>query len=163
MKGNINILFVCLGNICRSPAAEEIMRVKLEKAGLRRVTVDSAGTYGGHRGELPDSRMRAAAAKRGYNLTSRSRQINGDDFDRFDMILVMDDSVYEDVHRMAPSIEAANKIFRMVEFNGRIKIDHVPDPYYSGASGFDHVLDILEDACDGLIKELEKPSQSSVL
>ncbi len=116
------------------------------------IECDSAGTYGGHAGELPDSRMRVAAARRGYDLRSLSRQIRSEDFDRFDMILVMDDSNYERVHRLAPSLEAAGKIFRMTEFCRRHPdATHVPDPYYEGSEGFERVLDLLEDACEGLL------------
>ncbi len=154
MKDN-KILFVCLGNICRSPAAEGIMRDLVAKRGLEGFEIDSAGTYGGHAGDLPDARMRAAALKRGYHLTHRSRQVRTEDFDRFDRILVMDDSNYERVHRLAPTTEAAAKIYRMTEFCRRHPgADHVPDPYYEGAQGFEKVLDLLEDACEGLLKEI---------
>ncbi len=103
------LLFVCLGNICRSPAAEGIMRYMVKREGLGdRIFCDSAGTYGGHAGDMPDHRMRRAAAARGYDLVHRSRQLRTEDFDRFDMILTMDDSNYERVHRLAPSIEAAS-------------------------------------------------------
>ena len=107
-----NILFVCLGNICRSPAADGIMHHIVEERGLGgRIGIDSAGTYAGHTGELPDARMRRAAARRGYDLGHRARQIREEDFDRFDMIVVMDDMNYENVHRLAPSRRAAEKIF----------------------------------------------------
>ena len=98
------ILFVCLGNICRSPAAEGIMRRIVERRGLSGTFgIDSAGTYGGHRGELPDPRMRSAASRRGYALTHRSRQVREEDFDRFDMIVAMDDMNYESLNRLAPT------------------------------------------------------------
>ena len=98
------ILFVCLGNICRSPAADGIMRHIVRKRGLgAEIAVDSAGTYAGHTGELPDARMRRAALRRGYELTHRARQIREEDFGKFDMIVVMDDRNYEHVHRLAPS------------------------------------------------------------
>ena len=125
------ILFVCLGNICRSPAAEGIMQHLVEERGLTDLfVIDSAGTYGGHAGDLPDPRMRSHAARRGYSLEHRSRKITGEDFDRFDLIIGMDD---------------------MTEYNRHFLHDHVPDPYYSGADGFELVLDLLEDACDGLL------------
>lgn len=117
--------------------------------------IDSAGTYGGHRGEKADPRMRQAAAARGYELTSRSRQITSDDFERFDMIIVMDDNNYETVHRLAPSTEASGKIFRMSEFCRDTGADHVPDPYYEGARGFERVLDIIEDGCRGLMDDIK--------
>ncbi len=149
------LLFVCLGNICRSPAAEGVMRHMVDGEGLGdRIFCDSAGTYGGHAGERPDHRMRRAAAARGYDLTHSSRQIRTEDFNRFDMILTMDDSNYERVHRLAPTIEAAQKIYRMTDFC-RTDPDatYVPDPYYEGAEGFEKVLDLLEDACAGLLEK----------
>ncbi len=152
------ILFVCLGNICRSPAAEGIFRRLVDEKGLSQAfEIDSAGTYGGHRGEPPDSRMSAAAAARGYSLTHRSRQLREEDFDRFDRIITMDDDNYERVHRLAPSPEAVQKIYRMTDFCRRHPhADHVPDPYYEGREGFEKVLDLLEDACEGLLEEMQK-------
>lgn len=152
------ILFVCLGNICRSPAADGIMRHLVHTRGLdARIAIDSAGTYAGHTGELPDSRMRRAASRRGYDLTHRARQIREEDFEKFDMVVVMDDRNYETVHRLAPSPEAARKIFRMREFFRRHPDrSHVPDPYYEGAEGFELVLDMLEDGCAGILEYLGK-------
>lgn len=152
------ILFVCLGNICRSPAAEGVMRSIVERKGVADgFEIDSAGTYGGHRGELPDPRMRSAALRRGYALTHRARQVREEDFDRFDMIVVMDDMNYEQMHRLAPSREAAAKIFRMREFFSRhADRSYVPDPYYEGADGFELVLDMLEEGCEGILAHLEK-------
>lgn len=148
------ILFVCLGNICRSPAAEEILRACAGAQQLP-VEVDSAGTYGGHRGELPDPRMRQAAARRGYVLTHRSRRIVEEDFDRFDRIIVMDDGNYEAVHRLAPSRAAAEKIYRMREFcTAYPDRTYIPDPYYEGREGFELVLDMLEDGCRNLLRDL---------
>lgn len=152
------ILFVCLGNICRSPAADGIMRRLVEKAGLcDSIEVDSAGTYGGHRGELPDARMRSAAARRGYNLTHRSRQLREEDFDEFDIIAVMDDMNYESAHRLAPSRRHAERIVRMRDYFPPRFADrtYVPDPYYEGAEGFELVLDMLEDACANLLESLK--------
>lgn len=155
MGNKHKILFVCLGNICRSPAADGIMRELVRESGVAdKFEIDSAGTYGGHAGELPDSRMRAAAAKRGLNLTHRSRRFTTDDFDRFDSILVMDDSNYENVCRLAPDPESLAKVARMAEYCQRFDISYVPDPYYEGHEGFEYVLDILEDACRNLLKEL---------
>lgn len=151
------LLFVCLGNICRSPSAEGIMAKLVAEAGLQnRITIDSAGTYGGHAGELPDSRMRAHAARRGYNLTHRSRQIETSDFDRFDLILAMDNRNYDTLMRLAPDVESQAKIHRMTEYCRHLQADHIPDPYYEGASGFELVLDLLEDACGGLLEVLVK-------
>lgn len=150
------IIFVCLGNICRSPAAEGIFRYKVSKSGLEGCfEIDSAGTYGGHAGDLPDARMRAAAAQRGYVLTHCSRQVREEDFDRFDMVIAMDDRNYEKLSRLAPSPEAMKKIYRMTEFSSRKDYDHIPDPYYEGHDGFELVLDLLEDACDGLLNSLK--------
>lgn len=146
------ILFVCLGNICRSPAAEEVMRQKIKAAGLDgKINVDSAGTYGGHAGEAPDARMRYAAANRGYKLSHKARQINFDDFEKYDMIVVMDDANYDAVYRMAPDPEAAEKVYTLSEFFQEADFDHVPDPYYEGTDGFEHVLDLLEDGAQGLL------------
>ena len=157
MATDKKIIFVCLGNICRSPAAEGVMRSMVERAGASgRIFLDSAGTYGGHAGESPDKRMRRAASARGYELTGRSRPFTRADFDKFDMVIAMDDYNYEDLNRLAPDTKAAAKIYRMTDFSYNKKYDHVPDPYYEGAEGFETVLDILEDACKGLLDEILK-------
>jgi protein-tyrosine phosphatase len=149
------ILFVCLGNICRSSAAEEVMRTLLLRKGMdRAVEVDSAGILSYHQGELPDSRMRMHAARRGYQLTHRSRPVSTEDFFHFDLILGMDDRNIQDLKDRAPSPETERKIHRMTDYCQRKVVDYVPDPYYGGASGFENVLDILEDACQGLLEEL---------
>ena len=139
------ILFVCLGNICRSPAAEEIFRTQVARQALSdSIEADSAGTYSGHAGNLPDPRMRRAAARRGYELTHRARPLREADFERFDRIVVM-----------------AGKIHRMAEFcRHSPQWDHVPDPYYEGHEGFELVLDLLEDACEGLLDDLKNPTRS---
>lgn len=156
-KEKIKILFVCLGNICRSPSAEAIMQAKLEKAQLSEsVKVDSAGLIGYHEGELPDSRMRAHAARRGYALLSRSRPITSNDFETFDLIIGMDDRNIDELKARAMTLEEEKKIVKMTDFC-RVKLhDHVPDPYYGGASGFELVLDLLEEACEGLIDYLRE-------
>ncbi len=149
------ILFVCLGNICRSSAAEEVMRTLLQRDGLdKAVEVDSAGILSYHQGELPDSRMRMHAARRGYQLTHRSRPVCTDDFFDFDLILGMDDHNIQDLKERAPSPETEQKIHRMTDYCRHKVVDYVPDPYYGGASGFENVLDILEDACQGLLDEI---------
>jgi len=151
----IRVLFVCLGNICRSPSAEAIMRKLVDDAGLSdRIEIDSAGTMGYHEGELPDSRMRQHGSRRGYKLDSRSRPVRMDDFYEFDYIIGMDDQNVADLKRKAPDVESLDKIHRMTNFAVHMMHDHVPDPYYGGASGFELVLDILEDSCKGLLNKL---------
>ena len=151
------ILFVCLGNICRSPSAHGIAEKIIEDNGLGDlIEIDSAGTYAGHKGELPDKRMRAHARNRGYDLTHRSRPVEASDFEKFDLIIAMDDRNYSDLKFMAPDIESEKKIKRMVSYSINRTYDYVPDPYYSGADGFELVLDLLEDACEGLIQSVEK-------
>lgn len=158
-KHNIQrILFVCLGNICRSCTAEEIMRTILHREGLDKVIeVDSAGLISYHQGEQADPRMRAHASRRGYHITHLSRPVRMTDFEEFDLIIGMDDSNISGLHDLAPSIEAENKIHRMTEYCTRMVADHVPDPYYGGAQGFENVIDILEDACEGLLQQVCKP------
>ena len=151
------ILFVCLGNICRSSSAEEIMRTLVKRAGLQQeIDVDSAGILNYHQGELPDSRMRMHAARRGYELTHRSRPVCTDDFFEFDWIIGMDDRNIQDLKDKAPSLETEKKICRMTDFCRVKQVDYVPDPYYGGAQGFENVLDILEDASSGLLEEIRK-------
>lgn len=151
------ILFVCLGNICRSPAAEGILKRMVREQGLdNKISVDSAGTSGYHDGDLPDHRMRQHGARRGYKFDSRSRRFTSLDFDQFDVVLAMDDSNYHNIMRLAPDLESEKKVYRMVDFSKRFGHDHIPDPYYSGADGFELVLDLLEDACEGLLDKLKK-------
>ena len=157
MKQMYRILFICMGNICRSPAAEGIMKHKVQEQGLEQCFyIDSAGMYGWHEGELPDYRMRTHASRRGYKLSSYSRPIKYNDFEQFDLIIGMDDNNIKDLKRMAPNLESQRKICRMTDFCRIHTADIVPDPYYGGASGFELVLDLLEDACDGLLDELKK-------
>ena len=151
------VLFVCLGNICRSPAAQGIFEHIVRENGMQdKIAVDSAGTYGGHRGELPDRRMRTAAMYRGFALTHQSRQVSGLDFLDFDLIIAMDDQNYEDLMHLAPSVEATHKIRRMSEFLQRRKMSYIPDPYYMGVEGFSLVLDLLEDGCQNLYDAIVK-------
>ena len=149
------ILFVCLGNICRSSMAEGVMLHLIKEAGLEKeFVIDSAGILSYHQGELPDSRMRAHAARRGYQLVHRSRPVRTEDFYNFDLIIGMDDRNIDDLKRKAPDLESVEKIHQMTEYSQNKLYDHVPDPYYSGAEGFELVLDLLEDACAGLLDEL---------
>ena len=153
----MKILFVCLGNICRSSSAEEIMRTFIKREGLEEsIEVDSAGILSYHQGELPDSRMRMHAYHRGYELTHRSRPVCLEDFLKFDMIIGMDDRNIQDLKERARSPAAEEKIYRMTDFCRTKLVDYVPDPYYGGAQGFENVLDILEDACEGLLCEIKK-------
>lgn len=151
------VLFVCLGNICRSPAADGIMRSMAAKAGIEEdFIIDSCGFYGGHAGDLPDHRMRTAAAHRGYHLDHRSRTIRPSDFDNFDLIFGMDARNLEDLREAAPTLEAEEKIIPMAALAvNHPEVDAVPDPYWSGADGFYLVLDILEDACSALLEEVK--------
>lgn len=150
------ILFVCLGNICRSPAAEAMLQMLVDREGISdKIMVDSAGTYGGHAGERSDVRMRRAAAARGIEMTHRARQVKEIDFDRFDRIIAMDDNNYEALFRLAPNRDAQNKIFRFREYLRHHKDwSYIPDPYYEGHEGFELVLDLLEDGCATLVEEL---------
>ena len=147
------VLFVCLGNICRSPAAQGIFEHIVRENGMQeKIAADSAGTYGGHRGEMPDRRMRTAAMYRGFALTHQSRQVSGLDFLDFDMIVAMDDQNYEDLMHLAPSVEATHKIVRMASYLTSHKISYIPDPYYMGTEGFTLVLDLLEEGCMNLYR-----------
>lgn len=152
------VLFVCLGNICRSPAAEAIMKAKVKEAGLEEeFVIDSAGTYGGHSGALPDSRMRQHAVKRGYVLDSRARHFYAAaDFPAFDMIIGMDDMNIADLRHLALDDKEREKIYRMTDFCRKYTHTEVPDPYYGGSGGFEFVLDLLEDGVDGLLERLKK-------
>ena len=151
------ILFVCLGNICRSPAADGIFRSLVKEKGLEnQFEIDSAGLYAGHAGDLPDHRMRIHAQRRGYNLDHISRPVSSSDFDYFDLIIAMDDSNYSRLRNMAPTIEAQNKVIKMIDYVKNFpQYSHVPDPYYEGAEGFEIVLDLLEDGCRNLLEELK--------
>ena len=148
----VRVLFVCLGNICRSPAAEGVLRSIVEKNPEgRHWVIDSAGIGDWHTGDLPDPRMRSHARRRGYDLTHRARQVRESDFDDFDLIIPMDASNRSRLMQMAPTVEAQAKIHPMMEFaSPGARYDHVPDPYYEGAEGFEFVLDLLEDACSNL-------------
>ena len=152
------ILFVCLGNICRSPAAEIILRHQAQLAGMADVLeIDSAGTIGIHEGSPPDPRMCSTLKKRGYAITGTSRKIQHNDLRDFDLILTMDESNLTDVRRLDPSAEHHGKIRSFVEFCRRHNDPCVPDPYYGGQNGFDHVIDLLEDGCQGIIAEIDAP------
>lgn len=146
------VLFVCLGNICRSPAAEGMMKQTVnDHHDASHWMIDSAGTGGWHIGDLPDSRMRAHAIRRRISLDHICRQVRESDFDNFDLIIGMDDSNIANLRRMAPTVEAENKIMPMAAFfTHHSRYDCVPDPYYDGAQGFETVLDLLSEATANL-------------
>ena len=155
VKGKYKVLFICLGNICRSPAAQGILEHIVRENGMEdKIEVDSAGIYGGHSGAHPDRRMRTAALYRGYGLKHVARQVRSLDFLDFDLIVAMDDQNYEDLMHLAPSVEATHKIRRMADFLTTHKISYIPDPYYMGAEGFGMVLDLLEEGCRNLYKTI---------
>lgn len=151
------VLFVCLGNICRSPSAEAVFTGIAKNEGLiGKFEIDSAGTSGWHAGEPADKRMQKHAIKRGYNLTSISRKFDPDtDFDHFDFIIGMDDENIKALKSMARNSEDLAKIHKMTDFAKEWNYDEVPDPYYGGEEGFELVLDLLEDSCEGLLEKLE--------
>jgi protein-tyrosine phosphatase len=152
----VKILFVCLGNICRSPTAEGVFRQRLRHAGLEaRVVVDSAGTAGWHRGKAPDARSCMAAAARGYELSGlRARQVALDDFQRFDLILAMDHDNLAHLQAMQPAGSRAETDLFLRRYG--IGCDAVPDPYHGGEEGFQQVLDLIEQAADGLLHEVQE-------
>ena len=153
----IKVLFVCLGNICRSPSAEAIFIKMLEDNGLKsQFIVDSAGTSGWHNGDKADARMRKHAIKRGYDLVSLSRKFYADsDFNSFDIIIGMDDDNVANLKAVASTPEESLKIHKMTDYcKEYANYNEVPDPYYDGNAGFELVLDILEDSCKVLLKEL---------
>lgn len=151
----MNVLFVCLGNICRSPTAEGIFRHYVEQAGLSdKITIDSAGTADWHIGKSPDPRTVAAAAKRGYDLSAlRGRQAQPEDFAKFDLILAMDKSNLINLQAIQPAESSAELALYLPRFG--ISPDEVPDPYYGGKDGFELVLDMLEQASQTLLDEIK--------
>lgn len=151
------LLFVCMGNICRSPAAEGVMQKMLHDAGLSaQVQVDSAGTGGWHAGEKADHRMRSAAARRGYDLTSIARQVRAEDLRNFDLVLAMDHTNLQDLRPFDDGSSHLQRVRLFCEFCENHEETEVPDPYYGGASGFDHVLDLLEDGCRNLLSHVRQ-------
>jgi len=148
----IHVLFVCMGNICRSPAAEEIFRETVRRAGREsEISCDSAGTLDFHTGEPADRRMRGAASERGYELTSIARGFRREDFDKFDWIVTMDGENYRNVIALAPDDAGRQKVRPFCDWVKLPGVQEVPDPYYGGSRGFDHVLDILEDGSETLL------------
>ncbi len=151
-----NLLFVCLGNICRSPAAQGVMQRLVDERGLTdRFYIDSAGMGGWHVGDLSDKRMRVHARSRGYELTHRARKVQSRDFDDFDLIVGMDASNVDELRDLAATIEQQDKVVMMGDYIRQYPhYDHVPDPYYEGSEGFELVLDLLEDSCENLLDRI---------
>jgi protein-tyrosine phosphatase len=150
------LLFVCLGNICRSPSAENIMNHLVEQTGLSdRILCDSAGTSSYHIGSSPDRRMSTAAAKKlGFQLQGHARQFQKSDFQDFDLILAMDRENYQDILSLDPTEQYTHKVYLMCDFCSKHTLKEVPDPYYGGSEGFDRVIDLLIDACEGLLNHV---------
>ena len=153
----VRILFVCLGNICRSPTAEGVMRSLLREEGMEReVQIDSAGTGAWHVGSAPDSRAAEAAQARGITLEGAARTVTDEDFEEFDLLIAMDRENMAVLRRLAPSEEARDKVHLLREFDpasNTADLD-VPDPYYGAPDGFDQVLDLVHAACQGLLEDI---------
>jgi len=150
-----SILFVCLGNICRSPAAEGILRHLAQKEGMDLI-IQSCGLGDWHQGSLPDERMREVSKNRGIILTSRAQKMQLEFFDKFDYIFVADQKVLNELYKFAFMPEHKAKMHMMTHFSTAYQGQDVPDPYYQGKGGFEHVLDMLEDSCEGIISFLKK-------
>ncbi|KAL7715306.1 acid phosphatase [Entamoeba marina] len=152
----MKLLFVCLGNICRSPAAEGVMKKVVKDHGLqKKYEIDSAGTAAYHEGEKADSRMRKVGSSRGYTFDSISRPVVSQDFNNFDLIFAMDNSNYNNLMYQCPK-KHQHKIHKMTDYCVTTGASEVPDPYYGGEKGFHRVIDILEDACGNLLNKLEQ-------
>jgi len=155
-QSSTSVLFVCMGNICRSPTAEGVFRKVVEDAGMAdAVRIDSAGTHAYHKGEPPDRRAQAAALNRGYTLSSlRARRVCDQDFTEFDYIVAMDDDNLSVLEELATE-EASSSLVLFLEFSDS-RESEVPDPYYGGASGFERVLDLVEEASSGLLEHIRR-------
>jgi protein-tyrosine phosphatase len=152
-KNTTKILFICMGNICRSPSAEAVMQSIVKQQGLEQeIVCDSAGTFDYHRGKPADARMQKHARLRGYELSSISRPFEDEDFELFDWIITMDEDNYQQIKWLDQSNNYTDKIRRMTDFCSSTQVSEVPDPYYGGDHGFENVLDILEDTCQGLLE-----------
>lgn len=157
----VAVLFVCLGNICRSPAAEGVLRHMAAKdARFSELRVESCGMGAWHLGHLPDERMRDAAKIRGVALASRARQFKPDFFDQYDYILASDKEVLNQLFYHAQDANQKSKIHLMTNFSSLYKGQEIPDPYYHGSSAFDLVLDMLEDSCEGLLNHIVKKQKA---
>lgn len=157
MSKEIKVLFVCMGNICRSPTAEAVFRQYVENAGLEEVIrIDSAGTHDYHIGSPPDPRTQHAAMQRGYDMSGlRGRQVASDDFNHFDYVLAMDHANLANLHRLMP-LGSATQVNLFLEYARHHAEREVPDPYYGGADGFERVLDMVEDAAEGLLQHIRQ-------
>jgi protein-tyrosine phosphatase len=160
----MRVLFVCLGNICRSPTAEGTMRALLREVGMEQeIELDSAGTGGWHVGSPPDERAVAAARARGIVLEGVAREVRQDDFTDFDLVIAMDRANMRELRRLAPGVQARAKLRLLREFDpasaGAADLD-VPDPYYGAAHGFDEVIDIVGAACRGLLEQIRAGEQA---
>jgi protein-tyrosine phosphatase len=158
----MRVLFVCLGNICRSPSAEAVLReIAAREAPELSLEVDSAGTAGYHIGDPPDLRSQEAARRRGYDMTSlRARVVEPRDFERFDLILAMDENNFTALRKRAP-VEYRERVRLFLEFAPDCGMDDVPDPYYGGPAGFEQVLDLVEEAARGLLLHLREKSRAA--
>ncbi|WP_281615845.1 low molecular weight protein-tyrosine-phosphatase [Flammeovirga sp. SubArs3] len=155
MSDKINIIFVCLGNICRSPLADGLMHHIVQEKGLSDYfNIDSAGTYAGHAGERADSRMRQTANSHGVELLSRARQFTTEDFDIFNHIVVMDDSNYQNVIRLAKSDEEKEKVFKLRSYDNNKSNSDVDDPYYGGIEGFENCYQVVLESVNNLLENL---------
>lgn len=150
-----SILFVCLGNICRSPAAEGILRHLAKKHGVD-VHIESCGIGDWHEGSLPDERMREASKNRGIVLSSRAQKIQPEFFERFDLIFVADHKVLNELYKVATTTEYKAKMHLITHFSSAFHDQEVPDPYYQGEAGFEQVLDMLVDSCEGILTYIKK-------
>ncbi|MBL4570893.1 MAG: low molecular weight phosphotyrosine protein phosphatase [Alcanivorax sp.] len=153
----VSVLFVCLGNICRSPTAEAVFREHVIAAGLEeQIRIDSAGTGDWHIGRAPDPRTREAAARRGYQMDAlRARQVSPQDFYEFDVVLAMDNANLADLQAMQPS-DVTVTLGRFLDYSSEASVREVPDPYYGGEDGFDRVLDLIEGGAEGLLDSLRE-------
>ena len=157
IRAPARVLFVCMGNICRSPTAEGVFRHAVASAGLeQKILIDSAGTHGYHLGHPPDRRTQLAAAQRGYDVAGlRARQVTGNDFVEFDYIVAMDLDNLAELRRLAPA-QHHSKLSLFMEYSSKWQGEEVPDPYYGGAQEFERVLDMAEDAAAGLLVHIKQ-------
>lgn len=153
----VAVLFVCLGNICRSPAGEGILKLQAKDNNIH---IESCGLGDWHVGQFPDGRMRDAAMERGVVLTSRAQQFKEEFFDRFDYILAVDNEVLHSLYRYAKTPEHRVKIYLITAFSSSYPNQEIPDPFYGGRVDFDRVLDMLEDSCEGILQEIAQKKKN---